>query len=154
MGIVLCITKVRDVGDGRVVPGDGGVYYEAVYEVLMYQAEQNELVEGEVIDLAEFGAFIRVGPIDGLVHVSQITDDFMSYSKDGLLAGKDSKKMLKQGDRVRARIITISKKQIQNAKVGLTMRQPGLGKVEWLQLAEAKEAKESKEAPKEAKKGG
>ena len=159
LGVVLAVTDVQSVGEGRIVPGDGGVYYEATFDLLIFTPEQNELVEGEVIDLAEFGAFIRVGPMDGLVHVSQITDDFMNYSKEGVLAGKDSKKILKQGDKVRARIITVSTKQVQNAKIGLTMRQPGLGKLEWLSEAKEpvaepakKEKKEKKEKPtKEAK---
>jgi DNA-directed RNA polymerase subunit E' len=141
-----------DVGEGRIIFGDGGVYYDASYEMLVFNPEQNELVEGEVIDLAEFGAFIRVGPVDGLAHVSQITEDFMNYSKDGILTGKESKKTIKQGDKVRARIVTISTKQIQNAKVGLTMRQPGLGKLEWLEDAKKEktpEAKPKKESKKE-----
>jgi DNA-directed RNA polymerase subunit E' len=75
----------------------------------------------------------------------------MSYSKDGVLSGKESKKIVKQGDRVRARIITISTKQIQNAKVGLTMRQPGLGKLEWLE--EGKKGKPAEAKPKKEKKG-
>jgi DNA-directed RNA polymerase subunit E' len=152
LGIVLAVTKVLDVGEGRIIFGDGGVYYDASYEMLVFNPEQNELVEGEVLDLAEFGAFIRVGPVDGLAHVSQITEDFMNYSKDGILTGKESKKTIKQGDKVRARIVTISTKQIQNAKVGLTMRQPGLGKLEWLEDAKKEktpEAKPKKESKKE-----
>ena len=149
LGVVLTITKVLDVGEGRIIFGDGGVYYDATYEMLVFNPEQNELVEGEVIDLAEFGVFVRVGPMDGLVHVSQITEDFMDYSKEGQLTGKESKRALKQGDQVRARIITISTKQIQNAKVGLTMRQPGLGKLEWLE--EARKGKTAEPAEKPAK---
>lgn len=156
LGVVLTITKVIDVGEGRIIFGDGGVYYDATYEMLVFNPEQNELIEGEVIDLAEFGAFVRVGPVDGLVHVSQITEDFMDYSKEGMLSGKESKRILKQGDKVRARIITISTKQIQNAKVGLTMRQPGLGKLEWLEDARrgstAVEAKPADKKDKKAKK--
>lgn len=153
LGVVLCVTRVLSVGEGTIVAGDGGVFYESTYEMLVYVPTQNELIEGEVIDLAEFGAFVRVGPIDGLAHVSQITDDFMNYSKEGVLSGKESKKTLKQGDRVRARVITISTKQIQNAKVGLTMRQPGLGKLEWLGEEEAKAVREPKatKEPKESK---
>ncbi len=149
-GVVLTITKVLDVGEGRIIFGDGGVYYDATYEMLVFNPEQNELIEGEVIDIAEFGAFVRVGPMDGLVHVSQIAEDFMDYSKEGLLSGKESKKTIKQGDRVRARIITISTKQIQNAKVGLTMRQPGLGRLEWIDEARKGKIEEPKPV-KEAK---
>ncbi|MDP6626905.1 MAG: DNA-directed RNA polymerase [Methanopyri archaeon] len=131
VGVVLCITKVESVGEGKIIPGDAGVYYDTVFEMLIYRPELHEVVEGTIIEIVDFGAFIRLGPIDGLVHISQITDDYISYSKDGVLMGRESKRVLKSGDKVRARIITVSYKHSQSAKVGLTMRQPGLGKIDW-----------------------
>lgn len=131
-GMLLIVTDVKEVGEGRIIPGDGAVYFDAVYEALVFRPELHEVVDGEVTDIVEFGAFIRVGPMDGLVHVSQVMDDYVSYSKEGVLQGKQSKQNLKVGDKVRARIISISYKA-EPAKLGLTMRQPGLGKWEWLQ---------------------
>jgi len=131
-GVMLLVTDVKEVGEGMILPGDGAVYFPTTYEALVFRPELNEVVEGEVIDVVDFGAFVRIGPVDGLVHVSQIADDFFSYSKDGVLQGKQTRKVLKVGDRVRARIISISYKA-EPAKLGLTMRQPGLGKLEWLE---------------------
>jgi len=67
-----------------------------------------------------------------MIHVSQTMDDFVSFSKDKTLAGKDSKRMLKVGDVCRARMIALSFKDISNPKLGLTMRQSGLGKLDWI----------------------
>ncbi len=131
-GILLAVLNVKTVGEGRILPGDGAVYYPAVFEALIFRPELNEVVDSEVTDMTEFGAFLRVGALDGLVHVSQVSDDFFSYSKEGVIQGKKSKKVLKVGDKVRARIISISYKA-EPAKLGLTMRQPGLGKWEWLE---------------------
>lgn len=138
-GIMLSVTKVDDVGEGRVLPGDGAVYFPTTFEALVFKPHLNEVVDGEVTDMTEFGAFVRVGALDGLVHVSQVSDDFFSYSKEGVLQGKKSKKVLKVGDTVRARLISVSYKS-EPAKLGLTMRQPGLGKWEW--LTEEEEEKE------------
>ena len=60
-------------------------------------------------------------------------DDFVSFSKSKVLIGKESKKSLKVGDLCRARIIATSFKDISNPKLGLTMRQPGLGRLEWIE---------------------
>lgn len=141
LGIVLCVTNVKDVGEGKIIPGDGAVYYDATFEALIYRPEVGEVVDGEVIELVEFGAFVRLGPIDGLVHISQITDEFMSYSKDGVIATKDNKRNLKVGDKVRARIVTLSLKQTTASKLGLTMRQNGLGKLDWLKDEKQQEKK-------------
>lgn len=142
LGMVLVITEVLDVSIGRIIMGDGASYHEVTFEALVYKPEVNEIVLGEIVEIVEFGAFIRLGPIDGLVHVSQVMNDFVGYDKKkGVLYGKESKRSLKEGDKVRARIVTVSLKRGTKAgKIGLTMRQPGLGKIEWIEEAR-KEAK-------------
>jgi DNA-directed RNA polymerase subunit E' len=140
LGIVLAIISVDEVGEGRILPEDPGVHYEATFKILSYKPELHELVTGEIVDNAEFGSFVRIGPIDGLVHISQLMDDFVSYdSKNSVFVGKQTKKTLKEGDRVRARIISISWGE-QN-KIGLTMRQPGLGNIVWLEEEKKKKKK-------------
>lgn len=133
LGLVLAIIDVHSIGTGKIIPGDGAAYYEVEYEVLSYDPVTHEVVEGEIAEILEFGAFIRLGPVDGLVHVSQITNDFISFdAKQRTLMAKESNRLLKEGDKVRARIVTISKKK-DGTKIGLTLRQPGLGKLEWIQ---------------------
>jgi DNA-directed RNA polymerase subunit E' len=133
LGLVLSVMDVHNVGMGKIIPGDGAAYYEVEYEVLAYDPVMHEIVEGEIAEILEFGAFIRLGPVDGLVHVSQITNDFISFdSKQRALTAKESNRILKEGDRVRARIVTISKKK-DGTKIGLTLRQPGLGKLQWIE---------------------
>ncbi len=132
LGLVLSVMEVHKIGRGKIISGDGAAYYEVEYEVLAYDPVDHEIVEGEIAEILEFGAFIRLGPVDGLVHVSQITNDFISFdSKQRTLTAKESNRLLKEGDRARARIVTISKKK-DGAKIGLTLRQPGLGKLEWI----------------------
>ncbi len=133
VGSLISVLDVKSDGIGRVIPGDGAAYYNASFRALAYKPELQEIVEGDVIEIVEFGAFVRLGPLDGLVHVSQITDDYLNYDEKGQrFVGKESKKTLAQGDKVRARIVTISLKKAKENKIGLTMRQPGLGKLEWI----------------------
>ena len=135
MGVVLSVTEVTAVGDGKIILGDGAIYYKAMVKLLVYQPQVNEVVEGVITELTEFGAFVNFGPIDGLIHVSQITEDFMSYDqKNSAFVGRETNKLLQVGDIVKARIITVSVKQrIADSKIGLTMRQPYLGKLEWIE---------------------
>ena len=93
------------------------------------------------MEVLKFGAFVRFGPLDGLLHISQIMDDRIDVddSDQGLL-GKDTKRDLKVGDKVRARIVALSlnERSPRESKIGLTMRQPGLGKIEWIEEERAK----------------
>lgn len=149
VGVVITAVNPREVGDGKVILGDGAAYHEVVFDVVAFKPELHEMVKGKITDLTEFGAFLRFGPIDGLIHVSQVTDDFMSYNdKLGMLAGKSSKKTLKKGDVVTARVIAISMKDsVTDSKINLTMRQAGLGKPEWYEKEE-KEARPTRKARK------
>jgi len=157
IGLVLAATQMIEIGESRIIMGDGAIYYNAVLEILVYQPVLNEVVEGTVTEITEFGAFVNFGPMDGLIHVSQITEDFMSYDqKNANLVGKESRKVLKLSDYVRARIVSVSlKPRFSDSKIGLTMRQPYLGKKEWLEEEKRaqKERKEKVEKKEKTKKG-
>ena len=78
-GIFLAVLGIKSIGEGTIIPGDGAVYYETTFETLVYRPVMQEVVDGFISEITEFGAFIRIGPIDGLVHVSQVMDDFVSF---------------------------------------------------------------------------
>ncbi|MHA1917767.1 MAG: DNA-directed RNA polymerase, partial [Candidatus Ranarchaeia archaeon] len=106
IGIIITVIKVIEVNPGKLVPGDGAAYHKIKYQAMSYQPISQEVIEGEVVEIVDFGAFIRVGPIDGLCHVSQVADDFISYdNKRGVLMGKEKLRTLKEGDQIRGRVI-------------------------------------------------
>lgn len=142
LGVVIDVLKVDDIGEGIVIPGDGASFYETAFELLTFRPEVHEVINGTIKDIADFGAFINLGPIEGMIHVSQTMDDFVSFSKEKVLTGRDSKRALKVGDLCRARVVAVSFKDVTNPKLGLTMRQQGLGKLEWLE-----EDKQKKKEP-------
>ncbi|MDR1819052.1 MAG: DNA-directed RNA polymerase [Methanobrevibacter sp.] len=142
LGLLVSVNNVEDIGEGKIIMGDGASYHDVVFDAIFYKPELQEIIKGHVIEISEFGAFVRFGPMDGLVHVSQVTDDYINYDgKRGALLGKESNKVLEEGDDVRARIVAISLKgkTTKETKIGLTMRQVGLGKLEWIE-AEKKKA--------------
>ena len=150
LGVILSVVSVGEVGEGKILPGDGAIHYPATFELLVYHPELHELVKGYVIDVTEFGVFIRMGPVDGMIHVSQIMDDFVSYDpKNSIFIGRETKNIMKEKDVLNARIISISMEK--QYKIGLTTRQKGLGVLGWAEKAKARKAAKPK-AP--AKKKG
>ena len=145
LGFVVNVIDVGEVKEGIIIPGDGAAYYDTEFELLTFKPEMNEMVFGRIRDITDFGAFVELGGAEGMVHISQSMDDFVSFSKDKVLQGKKGGQSLKVGDKCKARIIAISYKDLNNPKIGLTMRQEGLGKTEWLDQS----GKENKEGPKE-----
>lgn len=147
LGKVVSVIDVLNVGEGVIIPGDGASYYNSTFKLLTWKPELQELVYGNIDEITNFGAFINMGAMKGMIHISQTMDDYVSFSKDGSLAGKSSKRALKSGDLCVARIVAISHKG-DEPKIGLTMRQPGLGKLDWIKEDSAKKAKEEAKAAK------
>ena len=101
----------------------------------MFKPRENEIIEGVVVEILKFGAFVRFGPLDGLLHISQVMDDRVDIDEaNQRLVGKETGRFLAVGDVVKARVVSIdlNEKNPQDSKIGLTMRQPGLGKIQWL----------------------
>ena len=143
LGFVVDVLKINEIKEGIIVPGDGAAYYETTFELLTFRPELQEVLLAKVRDIAEFGAFMTIGPADGMIHISQTMDDYVSFSKDKVLQGKESTRSLRVNDKCKARVVAISYKDITNPKIGLTMRQDGLGRLDW-----TKETKEVKAEPK------
>jgi len=145
-GSVVSVTEVHDVGDGSVLPNRPGVYYQAEFDAVTFDPAMQEVVDGTVVEVVEFGAFIGIGPVDGLLHVSQISDEYLAYDAENeQLSSRDSDRTLGVDDAVRARVVTrsIDERNPRESKIGLTAKQVGLGKHEW--LAQEREAQAAAE---------
>ncbi|MEM3550374.1 MAG: DNA-directed RNA polymerase [Candidatus Bathyarchaeia archaeon] len=135
LGYVIAVTNVKVSPIGKIIPGDGATYHKVTFSLLTFYPLLQEVIEGEVVEIADFGAFVRIGPVDALLHVSQLMDDFISYDeKQGVLLGKETNRKLAAGDRVRVRVTAVSLGRVGGtAKIGVTARQPFLGKLEWIE---------------------
>lgn len=135
IGCIVSIYSIESISDGYILYGDGGVYYDVTFKAIVFTIELQEIIEGIVLEIVSFGLFISIGPVDGLVHISQINDEFMAYDqKNCRLTTKNGKKSISEGDKVRARVVAVSinEHDKRESKIGLTMRQVALGNIQWL----------------------
>jgi DNA-directed RNA polymerase subunit E' len=135
MGYIVLITGVSVDKIGKIIPGDGARYHRVSFTVLSFFPMLQEVVEGEVVEITDFGAFVRLGPADALLHLSQITDDYLTSDvKQGVILASQSKRTLKVGSKVRVRITAVSLgRGVSMGKIGVTCRQPFLGALEWIE---------------------
>ena len=152
-GITVLTTAVRPDGEGQVIHGDGAIYQKVAFDALVFKPDNQEVVDGIVAEVVEFGAFVHIGPLDALTHMSQVMNDFMTADvHNERLIGKETGRTLEVGENVRARIVTASLNELspRESKIGLTMRQPGLGKFEWID----EDRRKAKEGPADGEQGG
>lgn len=149
---VLLVMNVKPIGFGKVVHGDGAVYQHAEYDAVIFEVGMDEIVSGNVVGIIKFGAFVRCGPLDGLLHISQIMDDRISVDETNQrLIGKETKRDIRLDDAVRCRIVYVKgmneRAPRESVQIGLSMRQPGLGKLAWME--EERKPKEEQPVKKE-----
>jgi DNA-directed RNA polymerase subunit E' len=154
-GIIVVAQNIQPIGDGIVIHGDGAMYQKVAFDALTFMPNLQEVVNGVVCEIVEFGAFCHIGPIDALIHMSQIMNDYVEVdSENEIITGKEKKKTLRVGDSIRARIVSVSLNELsaRESKIGLTMRQPALGAHEWIYKDEEEEMKKDKDKKEKKKK--
>jgi len=149
LGYIIMILDAKVEEMGKMIAGDGGTFHKVEFDALTFYPKLQEIVQGEIVDITDFGAFVRIGPTDALLHLSQVMDDYLkSDVKSGMIIANQSGKTLKVGATLRARITAVSLgKAATMGKIGITCRQPYLGADEWI----AEEIKKSGDSGKESK---
>lgn len=93
----------------------------AAKEALMATLEVGQTHEGTVRSLQEFGAFVDLGGVDGLIHISQLSWDRIRHASEVLEVGQKVK-------------VKIQKIDPQTGKIGLAFRD--LAESPWERVAE------------------
>ncbi|MDH5462819.1 MAG: DNA-directed RNA polymerase [Nitrosopumilus sp.] len=148
LGYIIMILDAKVDEMGKMIAGDGGTFHKVEFEALTFYPKLQEIVQGEIVDITDFGAFVRIGPTDALLHLSQVMDDYLkSDVKSGMILASQSGRTLKVGSTLRARITAVSLgKAAAMGKIGITCRQPFLGAEDWIK-EEIKKAGGGKEEP-------
>lgn len=71
--------------------------------------EAGNILEGKVINITNFGAFVEVGGKTGLVHISEVADSYV----------KDIREHLKEQDVVKVKVLSVD----DNGKMSLSIKQ-------------------------------
>ena len=71
--------------------------------------EVGNIVEGTVVNITNFGAFIDLNGKTGLVHISEVADSYV----------KDIKEFIREGDKVQVKVLGID----GNGKISLSIKQ-------------------------------
>ena len=132
---ILLTTNHEPLGRGRIIHGDGAIYQKVRFDAVLFCMEDYEVVEGAVSEVNEFGAFVRIGPMEALLHKSQIMEDHVDINVGmGVIEGRQSGRNIGVGSSVRARIVSLSPdtSDPRRSKIGLTCKQTGLGSHKWL----------------------
>jgi ribosomal protein S1 len=111
------VTRVERMGKGNIVLSRRDVLdaeRQAQAEKLKESLQEGQTVEGVVRKIMPFGAFVDIGGIDGLVHLSDLTYDRVGFGE------KAVQKFVKEGQKVTVRILKLD---WENKRLSLGLKQ-------------------------------
>lgn len=71
--------------------------------------KSGNILEGTVVNITNFGAFVEIDGKTGLVHISEVSDNYV----------KDIRDYLKENDKVKVKVISVDEK----GKISLSIKQ-------------------------------
>lgn len=101
---------VEDDGTLRVFSPNADMLDIAVQRIkeITYEPQAGDILDGEVVNIQDFGAFVNFKGQDGLVHISELADERVAKVTD----------VVKMGDKVRVKVIGFDR-----GKVKLSIKQ-------------------------------
>lgn len=124
-----------DSAEEKLIVSEKAVF-EKEMENRLGQLKIGEVVEGTITGVVDFGAFVKFGELEGLVHISELAWQRIENPKD----------IVKVGQRVKAKIISIDK-----GRVSLSIKQlqndPWLEAVKKYQIGQVVKGKVTKIMP-------
>ncbi len=94
---------------------------KAARERVLSSLKEGEIVEGQVVEITEFGVFVSLGGVDGLVHRSEISWGRFNHPKD----------VVQKGQTVKAKVLSVD---AERERVNLSMK--ALSEDPWLTVSE------------------
>ena len=77
---------------------------EAQKQIIMSKLEKGQILEGTVKNITSYGVFVDLGGVDGLIHISQISDHRVEKASDALQEGQEVEAKIIDVDTDRKRI--------------------------------------------------
>jgi len=74
---------------------------------LLQSLEEGQVLEGTVQRLTDFGVFVDIGGVDGLVHISQLTHDHVEKASD----------VVSEGDKIKVEVLSVDR---DNERISLS----------------------------------
>lgn len=111
------VVKELDQDDRRVILSQRDVLeaeYEQKKQEILASIEVDQIIEGTVQRLTPFGAFVDIGGVDGLVHISEMAWEHVEQPSD----------VVKEGDSIKVKVLKIDP---ENERISLSIKaaQPG-----------------------------
>jgi len=130
LGFIVSVFDIEIDGKG-LISRTGETVHKIKFYALAFIPKIHEIISGEIVQVADFGAFVRIGPTDAVLHLSQISSSPSRVDfKSGMIFNPHFKNPLRIGSKIKSRITAATFGKGISMKVGLTCNEETLGPLE------------------------
>lgn len=108
IGLVVAVNSCNIMGEGEIPLRSPEVLFNASIKLLSFLPEEDEVTEGEVVNVTETGVFVNIGSIDAFWPRSRISDKRLTFNaRKGTLENQKGKPVVKRKEKVRVKVNNI-----------------------------------------------
>ncbi len=108
IGLVVAVISCRVKGEGLIPPRSPDIFFNTEIELVCFRPLEGEILEGEIVNVTETGAFVNIGSLDGFWPRNRISNKRLRFNvKRGTLEDRDSEVVVKRKDKVRVEVNTV-----------------------------------------------
>ncbi len=111
VGTSVCVKVIEVVPERQRLIMSARAANQAQRQRLLEELEIGEIVQGHVVSLVSFGAFVDLGGMDGLVHISELSWDRVEHPSEVVELGQELEVSIKDVDREKGRV-SLSRKPL------------------------------------------
>lgn len=108
IGLVVAVISCQIMGEGEIPLRSPEVLFNATMKLLSFLPKEDEVVEGEVVNVTETGAFVNIGSIDAFWPRNKISDKRLTFNaRRGTLENQKGEAVVERKEKVRTKVSNI-----------------------------------------------
>lgn len=105
VGLVVAVISCNIRGEGRIPPRSPEIYFRTNIRLIAFKPIPNEVVEGEIVNVTETGAFVNLGSLDGFWPRNRISNRRMEFNaRKGTLEDREEEIVIRRKEKARIKV--------------------------------------------------
>lgn len=108
IGLVVAVISCNIQGEGTIPPRSPDIFFNTEMQIICFRPVEGEVIEGEVVNVTETGAFINIGSLDGFWPRNRISDKRLQFNaKNGSLQDREGQITVRRKEKARVKISNV-----------------------------------------------
>lgn len=108
IGLVVAVVSCSVSGEGMIPPRSPEIYFNTEIQMICFRPLEGEIIEGEIVNVTETGAFVNLGSIDAFWPRNRISNKRLSFNaRRGILEDREGEISIRRKEKARLKVSNI-----------------------------------------------